>query len=135
MNNINQSNKLSEQMMRGEVFSDQCPSREILKHVTNRWGGLVLVALLLGTHRFSDLRRKLSGVSEKMLAQTLQTLEADGFVMRVSYPMVPPHVEYSLTSLGAELAKQVELLVDWIEINLPRILDAQQTSGVANRDE
>jgi DNA-binding HxlR family transcriptional regulator len=135
MNNINQSNKLSEQMMRGEVFSDQCPSREILKHVTNRWGGLVLVALLLGTHRFSDLRRKLSGVSEKMLAQTLQTLEADGLVMRVSYPVVPPHVEYSLTPLGAELAKQVELLVDWIEINLPRILDAQQTSGVANRDE
>ena len=135
MNNINQSNKLSEHMMRGEVFSDQCPSREILKHVTNRWGGLVLVALLLGTHRFSDLRRKLSGVSEKMLAQTLQTLEADGFVMRVSYPVVPPHVEYSLTPLGAELAKQVELLVDWIEINLPRILDAQQTSGVANRDE
>jgi len=135
MNNINQSNKLSEQMMRGEVFSDQCPSREILKHVTNRWGGLVLVALLLGTHRFSDLRRKLSGVSEKILAQTLQTLEADGFVMRVSYPVVPPHVEYSLTPLGAELAKQVELLVDWIEINLPRILDAQQTSGVANRDE
>jgi DNA-binding HxlR family transcriptional regulator len=135
MNIINQANKLSEQLMRGEVFSDQCPSREILKHVTNRWGGLVLVALLLGTHRFSDLRRKLSGVSEKMLAQTLQTLEADGFVMRVSYPVVPPHVEYSLTPLGAELAKQVELLVDWIEINLPRILDAQQTSGVANRDE
>jgi DNA-binding HxlR family transcriptional regulator len=135
MNIINQANKLSEQLMRGEVFSDQCPSREILKHVTNRWGGLVLVALLLGTHRFSDLRRKLSGVSEKMLAQTLQTFESDGFVMRVSYPVVPPHVEYSLTPLGGELAKQVELLVDWIEINLPRILDAQQTSGVANRDE
>ncbi|MDO9150609.1 MAG: helix-turn-helix domain-containing protein [Methylotenera sp.] len=135
MNIINQANKLSEQLMRGEVFSDQCPSREILKHVTNRWGGLVLVALLLGTHRFSDLRRKLSGVSEKMLAQTLQTLEADGFVMRVSYPVVPPHVEYSLTPLGGELAKQVELLVDWIEINLPRILDAQQASGIAHRDE
>jgi DNA-binding HxlR family transcriptional regulator len=135
MNIINQANKLSEQLMRGEVFSDQCPSREILKHVTNRWGGLVLVALLLGTHRFSDLRRKLSGVSEKMLAQTLQTFESDGFVMRVSYPVVPPHVEYSLTPLGGELAKQVELLVDWIEINLPRILDAQQASGVANSDE
>jgi DNA-binding HxlR family transcriptional regulator len=135
MNIINQANKLSEQLMRGEVFSDQCPSREILKHVTNRWGGLVLVALLQGTHRFSDLRRKLSGVSEKMLAQTLQTLETDGFVMRVSYPVVPPHVEYSLTPLGGELAKQVELLVDWIEINLPRILDAQQASGIAHRDE
>jgi len=119
---------LSERMLRGEVFSDKCPSRDILKHVTNRWGGLVLVALLQGMHRFSDLRRKLSGVSEKMLAQTLQILEQDGFVLRVSYPVVPPHVEYSLTPLGEELAKQVELLVDWIEINLPRILEAQKAS-------
>ncbi|ACT46922.1 winged helix-turn-helix transcriptional regulator [Methylotenera mobilis] len=126
---------LSERMLRGEVFSDQCPSREILKHVTNRWGGLVLVALLQGMHRFSDLRRKLSGVSEKMLAQTLQTLEVDGFVLRVSYPVVPPHVEYSLTPLGEELAKQVELLVDWIEINLPRILEAQGTSPAKYNDE
>jgi len=118
---------LSERMLRGEVFSDKCPSREILKHVTNRWGGLVLVALLQGMHRFSDLRRKLSGVSEKMLAQTLQTLELDGFILRVSYPVVPPHVEYSLTPLGEELAKQVELLVDWIEINLPRILEAKKS--------
>ncbi len=126
---------LSERMLRGEVFSEQCPSREILKHVTNRWGGLVLVALLQGMHRFSDLRRKLSGVSEKMLAQTLQTLEMDGFVLRVSYPVVPPHVEYSLTPLGEELAKQVELLVDWIEINLPRILDAQSNGAAKDNDE
>ena len=126
---------ISERMLRGEVFSDQCPSREILKHVTNRWGGLVLVALLQGMHRFSDLRRKLSGVSEKMLAQTLQTLEMDGFVLRVSYPVVPPHVEYSLTPLGAELAKQVELLVDWIEINLPRILEAQGAGMAQHSDE
>lgn len=126
---------LSERMLRGEVFSDQCPSREILKHVTNRWGGLVLVALLQGMHRFSDLRRKLRGVSEKMLAQTLQTLEMDGFVLRVSYPVVPPHVEYSLTPLGEELAKQVELLVDWIEINLPRILEAQGAGVAQHNDE
>ncbi len=126
---------LSERMLRGEVFSDKCPSREILKHVTNRWGGLVLVALLQGMHRFSDLRRKLSGVSEKMLAQTLQTLEQDGFILRVSYPVVPPHVEYSLTPLGEELAKQVELLVDWIEINLPRILEAKKSDITSENDE
>jgi len=125
---------LSERMLRGEVFSDKCPSREILKHVTNRWGGLVLVALLQGMHRFSDLRRKLSGVSEKMLAQTLQTLEQDGFILRVSYPVVPPHVEYSLTPLGEELAKQVELLVDWIEINLPRILEAKKSDITSEND-
>jgi DNA-binding HxlR family transcriptional regulator len=126
---------LSERMLRGEVFSDKCPSREILKHVTNRWGGLVLVALLQGMHRFSDLRRKLSGVSEKMLAQTLQTLEQDAFILRVSYPVVPPHVEYSLTPLGEELAKQVELLVDWIEINLPRILEAKKSDITSENDE
>lgn len=87
---IQQTITLSERMMRDEAFSDQCPSREILKHVTNRWGGLALVALLQGMHRFSDLRRKLSGVSEKMLAQTLQTLEADGFILRLSYPVGAP---------------------------------------------
>lgn len=121
MNEID-NNTLSVRIMRGEVFSKDCPSREILKHVTNRWGCLALVALLQGTQRFSELRRKLNGVSEKMLAQTLQTLEADGFILRIAHPVIPPHVEYSLTELGEELAKQVELLVDWIEVNLSRIL-------------
>jgi len=87
---------------------------------------LVLVALMQGTHRFSDLRRKVGQVSEKMLAQTLQQLERDGFIDRVSYPVVPPHVEYSLTPLGMGIGKQVASLTDWIEINLPKIMQAQQ---------
>ena len=66
----------------GELFDPDCPSRVVLQHVSSRWGVLVLVALLAGTHRFSDLRRKIGGVSEKMLAQTLQFLELDGFVLR-----------------------------------------------------
>jgi DNA-binding HxlR family transcriptional regulator len=65
-------------------------------------------------------------VSEKMLAQTLQHLELDGFIDRVSHPVVPPHVEYSLTPLGEDIGKQVESLTDWIEINLPKIMLAQQ---------
>ncbi|MEK8044811.1 winged helix-turn-helix transcriptional regulator [Ideonella margarita] len=106
-----------------------CPSREVLQHLTSRWGVLVLVALLLGgTHRFSELRRKIDGVSEKMLAQTLQTLEADGFVRRTAHPVVPPHVEYSLTRMGEEAARQVAELVDWIEGNLPRILTGRETT-------
>ena len=117
---------LAELMRRGVLFSEKCPSREVLKHVTSRWGVLVLVALLGGTHRFSDLRRKIGGVSEKMLAQTLQWLEGDGFVLRTAYPVVPPHVEYSLTPLGLEVAQRVEGLADWIEENLPRILQQQQ---------
>lgn len=123
---INNASQISARLRRGELFSEKCPSREILKHVTSRWGVLVLVALMDGTHRFSDLRRKVGGVSEKMLAQTLQFLEQDGFVARVSYPVVPPHVEYSLTPLGKDVGKLVDALADWIEINLPKIMLAQQ---------
>ncbi|CAN5431864.1 helix-turn-helix domain-containing protein [soil metagenome] len=123
---------LSDQLRRGALFSVECPSRDVLKHVTSRWGVLVLVALGGGTHRFSDLRRKVGGVSEKMLAQTLQCLESDGFVDRNSYPVVPPRVEYSLTPLGEEVARHVESLADWIEGNLPRIMEARrlQADGV-----
>ena len=114
-------------MRRGELFSAECPSREVLKHVTSRWGLLVLVALMEdGTLRFSDLRRKIGGVSEKMLAQTLQNLELDGFIDRVSHPVVPPHVEYSLTPLGEDIGRQVGSLAVWIEVNLPKIMKAQQ---------
>jgi DNA-binding HxlR family transcriptional regulator len=118
--------KLAEIIRRGEVLATECPSREILKHVTSQWGVLVLVALMEGTHRFSELRRKIGGVSEKMLAQTLQQLEKDGFVKRVSYPVVPPHVEYSLTPLGEGIGHQVEGLTDWIETNLSAIIKAQK---------
>lgn len=86
----------------------------------------MLVALRGGTHRFSELRRKIGGVSEKMLAQTLQQPEQDGFIDRVSHPVVPPHVEYSLTALGEEIRGQVESLIEWIETNLPKIMTAQQ---------
>jgi DNA-binding HxlR family transcriptional regulator len=121
---------LSALMQRGELFAVECPSRDVLKHVTSRWGVLVLVALLAGTHRFSDLRRKVGGVSEKMLAQTLQWLESDGFVLRTAYPVVPPHVEYSLTPLGLEVGQRVEALADWIEGNLPAVMAARQRRTV-----
>lgn len=116
---------LQEQLRRGNLFAEACPSREVLQHVTSRWGVLILVALLDGTHRFSELRRKIGGVSEKMLAQTLQALENDGFVLRTSFPVVPPHVEYSLTPLGTEVAAQVQTLADWIEHNLSTILQTR----------
>lgn len=113
---------LSQQLRDGNLFAEQCPSREVLKHVTSRWGVLILVALRDGTHRFSDLRRKMGGVSEKMLAQSLQALEQDGFINRVSYPVVSPHVEYSLTPLGEQVSDKVAALADWIELNLPQVL-------------
>ena len=87
--------------------------------MTSRWGVLVLISLDRGTHRFSELRRRIGGVSERMLSQTLQWLEGDGLVARVAYPVVPPRVEYSLTPLGRKAAKKVRSLADWIEKNLP----------------
>lgn len=109
----------------GNVFAEKCPSREILNHVTSRWGVLLLLALRGRTKRFSELRRKVGGISEKMLAQTLQTLESDGFVERVAFQVVPPHVEYSLTPLGEEVSLRVEALAVWIEHNLADIIDAR----------
>jgi DNA-binding HxlR family transcriptional regulator len=114
---------------RGQLLAADCPSRAVLSHVTSRWGALVLVVLLGGTHRFSQLRREVGGVSEKMLAQTLDALAYDGMVLRVAQQVVPPHVEYSLTPLGREAAERLEVLLDWIEDNFPRIKAAQDSAA------
>ena len=73
------------------------------------------------TRRFSQLKRAIGGVSERMLAQTLQWLEADGLVLRIAHDVVPPHVDYRLTPLGVEAAEKVRLLADWVETSLPQI--------------
>jgi DNA-binding HxlR family transcriptional regulator len=116
--------------LRGNLLAAECPSREVLKHVTSRWGVLVLIVLEGGTFRFSALRRQIGGVSERMLAQTLQWLEADGLVLRVAHDVVPPHVEYSLTPLGREAASHVRGLADWIEGNMGAIGQAWATGAV-----
>lgn len=110
---------------RGNVFNEQCPSREILGHVTGRWGGLILAALLEGTKRFAELRNEIGGVSEKMLAETLRHLERDGLVERKSYPVIPPRVEYSLSEQGRECAKLVGKLQGWIEMHVKDVLRCQ----------
>ena len=111
--------------LRGNVFSESCPSREVLKHVTSRWGVLLLVALGDGAQRFGELRRKVGGISEKMLAQTLVWLEEDGFVQRIAHSMAPPRVEYRLTPLGEEISAKMVELAEWLECNLAGILAAQ----------
>ncbi|CAM5473263.1 Transcriptional regulator OS=Streptomyces microflavus OX=1919 GN=Smic_48350 PE=4 SV=1 [Streptomyces microflavus] len=103
-----------------------CPSRLVLEHVTSRWGVLVLAALLERSYRFSELRRTIGGVSEKMLAQTLQTLERDGFVHRDAKPVIPPRVDYSLTPLGAEAAEQVWALARWTERQVDAVQSARE---------
>ena len=97
------SEKISEKFSRGELLNVNCPSREVLKRVTSRWSVLIFLALRNDTLRFSELRRAVGGVSERMLAQTLRHMEEDGFVERIAYNVVPPHVEYRLTPLGREI--------------------------------
>ncbi|WP_445346603.1 winged helix-turn-helix transcriptional regulator [Acinetobacter bohemicus] len=110
----------------GQVLSNECPSREILEHLTTKWSVLVLRCLSDGIHRFSELRQRIDGVSEKMLAQTLKVLEKDGFLIRTVYPVVPPKVEYQLTILGSQAAEKLNHLIGWIERNLPEIMENKQ---------
>jgi len=103
-----------------------CPYRLVLEHVTSRWGVLVLIELLDRPYRFSELRRAIGRVSEKMLTQTLQTLERDGLVHRDAKPVIPPRVDYSLTDLGREAAEQVKTLASWTEQRMDAVLKARQ---------
>ena len=113
---------------RGNVLASVCPSRQILQHLTSRWGALVLVSLHSGTKRFSELHRAIDGVSERMLTKTLQELEADGMLIRKSYNTVPPQVDYTLTEFGAQASNKMFELVDWLEMNLGNILASQQNT-------
>lgn len=108
------------------VGEGMCPHRLVLEHVTSRWGVLVLIELLDRPYRFSELRRTIGRVSEKMLTQTLQTLERDGLVHRDAKPVIPPRVDYSLTELGREAAEQVRALALWTHERMPAVERARR---------
>jgi DNA-binding HxlR family transcriptional regulator len=123
---------------RGDCYSAACPAREVLGHVTGRWGGLVLGALTHGTRRYSELRARIEGISEKMLAQTLRDLERDGLVLRRQYPTVPPRVDYTLTPGGMEVAQRVESLIGWLQEHVHELVAAQrmhESNKVAAMDQ
>ena len=109
-----------------DVFARACPSRATLEHATGRWGLLALVALLDGTIRFNALRRRVDGISEKMLSQTLHALERDGLVLREAKPTIPPHVEYSLTEMGHDVAAKLLELIELLEGRMPAVLAARE---------
>ena len=104
------------------MFAAGCPSRVVLDHVTSKWGVLVLVSLADGPQRWSELRRRAEGISEKMLAQTLRTLEADGIVHRDAQPVIPPRVDYSLTERGSELVALMLPLFGWVVTHADEIV-------------
>ncbi|MER6064434.1 helix-turn-helix domain-containing protein [Streptomyces sp. NPDC051896] len=107
------------------VFAKACPSRGTLEHVTGRWGGLTLGALYEGSLRFNELRRRVDGVSEKMLSQTLHALERDGLVRRDAQPTNPPRVDYELTPLGRQVAERLLALIHCVEGAMDDVLAAR----------
>ncbi|MDL5203161.1 helix-turn-helix domain-containing protein [Streptomyces sp. ALI-76-A] len=132
------SNEVSSPLVNaGTAGEAMCPHRLILEHVTSRWGVLVLIKLLDHPYRFSELRRAIGRVSEKMLTQTLQTLERDGMVHRDAKPVIPPRVDYSLTDLGREAAEQVRGLALWTDERMGRVLEAREAYDArkANSDQ
>lgn len=108
-----------------DVLQSRCPSRHTLEHVTGRWGTLIMMALRDGPVRFNELRRRVDGVSEKMLSQGLQALERDGFVAREVQSSMPPRVEYQLTPLGAQTSDRLKELVNFLEGRMPEVEAAQ----------
>jgi DNA-binding HxlR family transcriptional regulator len=108
------------------VFAKACPSRGTLEHITGRWGGLTLGALHEGSLRFNELRRRVDGVSEKMLSQTLHALERDGLVHREAQPTNPPRVDYELTPLGREVAERLLNLIHFVEGSMEDVLQARE---------
>ncbi|HEU4727413.1 MAG TPA: helix-turn-helix domain-containing protein [Kofleriaceae bacterium] len=108
------------------AFLAQCPSRQLLDTLSDKWVTLVLVALADGAKRHGELARLVAGVSQKMLTQTLRSLERDGLVSRTVTPSVPVRVDYALTPLGGALELQVRALKRWAEVHMPRVLEARR---------
>ncbi|GAA2558088.1 MULTISPECIES: winged helix-turn-helix transcriptional regulator [Streptomyces] len=115
-----------EQDLPFNVFAKACPSRGTLEHVTGRWGALTLGALYEGSLRFNELRRRVDGVSEKMLSQTLHALERDGLVHREAQLTNPPRVDYELTPLGREVARRLLSLIRFVEGSMDTVIEARE---------
>ncbi len=109
-----------------DPYVRDCPSRRLLDRIGDRWTVLIVVALDPGPQRFSALAARVGGISQKMLTQTLRSLERDGFVTRTVYPEIPPRVEYELTPLGRSLLGPLRALEEWAVENMSEVVDHQQ---------
>ena len=109
-----------------DPFNRSCPSRLLLDRIGDKWSVLVITILGEGPHRFSELRTRIDGISQKMLTQTLRALERDGMVSRTVYPEIPPRVEYELTSTGRSLTLPLRALTEWAVEHMPDVVRAQR---------
>jgi DNA-binding HxlR family transcriptional regulator len=110
-----------------DVYLKMCPCRDLLDMVASKWTALVIGDLEDGPKRFGELKRRLEGVSQKMLTQTLRTLERDGLITRTVYPSVPLRVEYELTELGRSVTEPLAALRLWAQKNYETVAEARET--------
>jgi DNA-binding HxlR family transcriptional regulator len=109
-----------------DPFDRNCPTRQLLDRIGDRWTVLIILALMDGPLRFTDIGKRVDGISQKVLTQTLQSLVRDGMLKRVAYAEIPPRVEYTLTSLGRDLARTVGLMTQWAEKHMARVQRARE---------
>lgn len=113
-------------MLLSNPYSSDCPTRKILDRVADKWAVLVLGLLIDAPVRFNQLRRTIEGISQKMLSQTLKSLERDGLVSRKAIATVPVTVEYSITPLGQTLAATLDALRIWAETHMEEVAASQR---------
>jgi DNA-binding HxlR family transcriptional regulator len=109
-----------------DVYSENCPTRLVLDHIADKWASLILWRISDGPVRFNELRRKIEGISTKVLSQALKQLERDGLILRRAFATVPVTVEYSITPLGNTLAEKLATVTQWAEQNIEAVLAAQE---------
>jgi DNA-binding HxlR family transcriptional regulator len=116
------------------VFDSNCPTRQVLDCIADKWTVLIIRRLAEGTLRFAQLRRAVDGISQKVLTNTLRTLERNGIVTRRVYASVPPKVEYSLTGLGRSLCNLVGGICSWAEANIEQVQVAREVYDCTSRE-
>jgi DNA-binding HxlR family transcriptional regulator len=109
------------------VCNAQCPSRQVLDLIADKWTAIAIYRLSKGTKRYNQLQKEIGGISQKMLTQTLRSLERDGIVSRMVYPVIPPMVEYSLTPLGETLIEPLSQLCKWAENHISEVETARNS--------
>jgi DNA-binding HxlR family transcriptional regulator len=118
----------------GDVFAAECPTRQLLDRIADKWSTLILIVLGEGPIRFNALRQRIDGVSQKMLSQTLKSLERDGLVSRSVVATVPISVTYAVTPLGGTLMAAMQSMIDWAETQMPQVAAAQTAYDARSSD-
>jgi DNA-binding HxlR family transcriptional regulator len=112
--------------MKPSIYAPDCPSRTVLDRISDKWTALIVLVLLGGPLRFSQLRTRVGGVAPKVLSETLRRLERDGIVTRTDHHEMPPRVEYELTTLGRSLEGPIRAITEWAESHMRQITRARE---------